>query len=364
FFKHRSIEKWVGRTTEQVVDECVKDPRLRAVLCARWGNYGSAPLESSFAMHATVMRHYLDGAWYPVGGAAAFAREFGATIAEAKGSIRTSAEVAAIGVEANRVAGVQLSDGEAIAAPIVISDVGIHNTLRLLPSTALDYRWAQDALDLEPSVGFVSLYLGLEGDIEARGASPAKEWIYDSWDVNAFWRDPSKESRAPALFVSFPSLRDPAHKPGPRKRHTCQVTALVDWSVFSQWDRSNENGGMRPGTKSAARSDSYQAFKALIERTLLAQLLERFPQLGPCVRVVESSTPISVATFTGAEHGAMYGLQTTPRRFLSQALRPRTPLAGLYLSGQDVGTPGVVGAAMGGMMAAVSIDAGLWKLLQ
>ncbi|HEU0202935.1 MAG TPA: FAD-dependent oxidoreductase, partial [Burkholderiaceae bacterium] len=47
FFKHRSIEKWVGRTTEQVVDECVKDPRLRAVLCARWGNYGSAPLESS-----------------------------------------------------------------------------------------------------------------------------------------------------------------------------------------------------------------------------------------------------------------------------------------------------------------------------
>jgi phytoene dehydrogenase-like protein len=56
-------------------------------------------------------------------------------------------------------------------------------------------------------------------------------------------------------------------------------------------------------------------------------------------------------------------LQTTPRRFLSQALRPRTPLAGLFLAGQDVATPGVIGAAMGGMMAAASIEPRLWKLL-
>jgi all-trans-retinol 13,14-reductase len=364
FLKHRSIERWVGRTTQEVVDECVTDPRLRAVLCARWGDYGSPPLESSFAMHATVMRHYLDGAWYPVGGAPAFAREFGATITAAGGQIRTNAEVAAIQVEDDRAAGVRLRDGEVIAAPHVISDVGIRNTLRLLPSNAMDYRWAEDALGLEPSIGFVGLYLGLEGDIAACGATPANEWFYDSWDVNAFWRDPCTEPRAPALFVSFPSLRDPAHMPGPRKRHTCEVIALVDWSIFAQWDRSNEDGGMRRGTKTAARTESYEAFKALLERSLLAQVLERFPQLGPCVRVVEASTPISVATFTGAEHGAMYGLRTTPRRFLSQALRARTPLRGLYLAGQDVGTPGVVGAAMGGMMAAVCIHPGLWKLMR
>ena len=67
--------------------------------------------------------------------------------------------------------------------------------------------------------------------------------------------------------------------------------------------------------------------------------------------------------YVGAEHGAMYGLQTTPRRFLSQALRPRTPLAGLFLAGQDVATPGVVGATMGGVMAAASVEPRLWNLL-
>jgi all-trans-retinol 13,14-reductase len=60
----------------------------------------------------------------------------------------------------------------------------------------------------------------------------------------------------------------------------------------------------------------------------------------------------------------MVGLQASPRRFLAQALRPRTPVRGLYLAGQDAATPGVVGAAMGGMMAAASAEPGLWKLLR
>lgn len=362
--KRRSIERWVGRTTWEVVEEYVRDPRLKAVLAARWGDYGNRPSESSFAMHATVTQHYLDGAWYPVGGSAGFARELGTTIEEAGGSIRTSAEATAICVDHNRVTGVQLETGETIDCPCVASDTGIRNTLRLLPSPAVDYHWASDALGLEPSVGFVGLYLGLEGDIAALGADVANTWFYDSWDVDALWRDPFQEPRAPALFVSFPSLRDPAHSPGPMQRHTCEVVALVDWSVFAQWDHSDDGGGMKPGTATATRSEGYRAFKALIERNLLAQFSERFPQLADCVRVVESSTPISVATFTGAEHGAMYGLQTTPRRFLSQALRPRTPLPGLFLAGQDVGSPGVIGAAMGGMMAAACIEPSLWKLMQ
>ncbi|HTT09338.1 MAG TPA: NAD(P)/FAD-dependent oxidoreductase [Burkholderiaceae bacterium] len=364
WMKHRSIDRWVQRTTQEVVAECVRDPQARAVLSARWGDYGSPPSESCFALHATVMRHYMDGAWYPVGGPASFARVFGAAIEEAGGELRTNAEVAAIEVRDRRVLGVRLADGQEIGAECVVSDIGIRNTLLRLPAPEVDYRWAAEGYALEPSVGFVGLYLGLEGDIVARGATPANEWIYDSWNVDALWRDPEHEPRAPALFVSFPSLRDPSHVPGPRQQHVCELVALVDCSVFARWDRSDQEGGMRAGTPGAARSDSYRAFKALLERQLLAQFQARFPELAACVRVIESSTPISLATFTGAEHGAMFGLQTTPRRFITHALRPRTPIGGLFLAGQDVATPGVIGAAMGGMMAAASIEPGLWKSMR
>jgi phytoene dehydrogenase-like protein len=364
FVKRNAIARWVERTTWDVVRDCTSDPRLQAVLCAQWGDYGSRPLEGSFAAHAQVMSHYLDGAWYPVGGSASFARELGRTITEAGGEVRTNAEVVHIDVADGMVRSVQLRDGAPIAARCVISDAGIHNTLRLLPSAQIDYTWAQDALAIEPSLGFVGLYLGLEGDIAAHGADTANTWLYESWDVNRVWRDPFSEDSAPALFVSFPSLRDPAHVPGPQQRHTCEVVALVDWSVFGQWDRSDDDGGMKRGSAAAMRSEGYLAFKELLQRNLLAQFGRYFPDLAPMVRVAEVSTPLSVATFTGAEHGAMYGLATTPARFKSHALRPRTPVQGLYLAGQDACMPGVTGALMGGLMAAASVDAAVWKLLR
>lgn len=357
WLKRAVIRRWVGRTTWQVVRDFVSDPGLQAVLAAQWGAYGGRPAESSFAAHALVMHHYLDGAWFPVGGGAVFAREFGRTIESAGGAIRTNAGVARIRVRDGRVAGVVLADGEDIEARCVVSDAGVRNTLRLLPAPEVDYRWAEDALAIEPSIGYVGLYLGLEGDIGALGASATNDWIYESWDINAIWRDPFSEPDAPGLFVSFPSLKDPSHRPGPTLKHTCEIVALVDWSAFSKWDRE----GLTKGTP---RSEDYATYKAMVERNLLAQFGRHYPRLAPLVRFHEASTPISVASITAAEHGAMYGLQTTPERFLSPALRPRTPVGGLFLAGQDVCTPGVTGALMGGVMAAVAIEPKLARLLR
>jgi len=364
WFKRDAIKRWVGRTTWEVITSMVHDPKLQALLCAQWGDYGSRPLESSFAMHATVMSHYLDGAWYPAGGSASFAREFGRSITAAGGEIRTGAEVTAVHCERQRVRGLTLASGESLACRCLISDIGIHNTLRLLPSDQVDYQWAADALELQPSAGYVGLYLGFEGDIAAHGADTANQWIYESWDVNALWTAPFEQARAPALFVSFPSLRDPAWQPGPKQRHTAEIVALVDWSAFSQWDRSDDEGGMKKNAPAAVRSTTYKAFKALLEANLRAQFAAHFPDLAKMIVTSECSTPISVATYTGAEHGAMYGLETTPRRFLSAALRPRTPIGGLFLAGQDACTPGVTGAFMGGLMAAANAEPKLFSLLR
>jgi all-trans-retinol 13,14-reductase len=364
WIKRDTIKRWVGRTTWEVVTETVSDPKLQAVLCAQWGDYGSRPQDSAFGMHAAVMSHYLDGAWFPAGGSASFAREFGRSIAEAGGTIRTEAEVKAVHCEGQRVIGVTLASGETIDCRCVISDIGIHNTLRLLPSDQVDYQWAADALELEASTGYVGLYLGFEGDIAVHGADTANQWLYSSWDVNALWTDPYAQPRAPAMFVSFPSLRDPRHDPGPRKRHTAEVVALVDWNAFSPWDRSDDEGGMKKGAAAAARSESYQTLKALLELNLRRQFEQAFPDLAKMIVFSECSTPISVATYTGAAHGAMYGLEATPRRFLSAALRPRTPIGGLFLAGQDACTPGVTGAFMGGLMAAANAEPKLFSLLR
>ena len=46
----------------------------------------------------------------------------------------------------------------------------------------------------------------------------------------------------------------------------------------------------------------------------------------------------------------------SPRRFLSNCLNARTPFPGLYLTGQDVGSAGLTGAMMGGMLSAATVE--------
>ena len=68
------------------IAELISNPKLASVLSAQWGTYGGNPKEASFAFHATVMGHYLEGARYPVGGAAAIAAGL-VPVIEAAGSI-------------------------------------------------------------------------------------------------------------------------------------------------------------------------------------------------------------------------------------------------------------------------------------
>jgi all-trans-retinol 13,14-reductase len=346
WIKAQALHTWWGRTTDEVLDECTRDARLRAVLCAQWGDHGGKPSRASFAMHAMIAEHYLDGAWYPVGGAGAFARGLVPVIEAAGGTVRTASPVARILLEVGRATGVELADGSRHQAAVVISDVGVRNTVaRLLPPEIGESEWGREIDALEPSLCHVGLYLGLEGDIEAAGASRANHWFYDTPDIEAVWDDPFSQQRAPALFVSFPSLKDPARPAGSR-RHTAELVAWSDWSAFEPW--ADTRWGDRP--------DDYRALRDSLERSLRAQFAERFPGLAPMVRVSELSTPLSTVHFTGHERGSVYGLDTTPARFASRALDIRTPVPGLLLTGQDVVTPGIAGALMGGILSAAVVD--------
>ena len=77
WWNKRKIERWCGRTTSEVLGDLVSDPKLAAVLTAQWPDFGGKPTEASFAIHATIMGHYLEGAAYPVGGASAIAKGLG-----------------------------------------------------------------------------------------------------------------------------------------------------------------------------------------------------------------------------------------------------------------------------------------------
>jgi all-trans-retinol 13,14-reductase len=81
------------------------------------------------------------------------------------------------------------------------------------------------------------------------------------------------------------------------------------------------------------------------------------------LRFHELSTPVTQRRFVRTPEGAMYGVEMTAKRLNSPALRVRTPLPGLLLAGQDVISPGIPGAFMGGLLAAAQVEPSVWAHL-
>ena len=345
----RQAQGYLVERTADVLARLTSDERLRAVLVAQWGYYGSPPARSSFAMQALVSNHFLWGGYYPVGGSQAIAEGLLGTVAAAGGWTRIHADVTSIRVERGRAVGVVLDTGEEIRARRIISAAGIQSTVtRLLPPEVTG-SWIDHTARLAPAPAHVCLYLGFKGDIRAAGASAANKWFYETWDTREeTWavRGPSEIPRAPVLYSSFPSLKDPTHDPGPDLLHTGEVVTFVPWETFAPWQ----------GKKWRKRGADYQALKDALQAKMLEQFFEHMPALRPHLAYAELSTPVSTDHFVRPMRGSIYGLEPTPERFQSPWLRARSPIPGLYFAGSEVTTVGVMGAMMGGVLAAVAAE--------
>ena len=346
----KNARKYLNLTAKEVVEDLTDDPRLRTVFTAQWGYYGAPPSRASYAIQALVARHFSHGGFYPVGGSQQIARSLLQTVADAGGWTRILADVDEILVEKGRAAGVRLADGEEIRARRVVSAAGIVSTAqRLLPEAYRDQQWAEETSDLEPGPAHVCLYLGFKGDITRAGASGANKWFYNTWSAeDEVWEidDLERLGPAPVLYCSFPSLKDPEHDPGPEERHTGEVVTFVPWKSFARWR----------GTRWKKRGDDYNALKQRLQDSLLEQYLERLPELRSMVDFVELSTPASTDHFCRPVAGSIYGLEPTPERFRNPWLRPRSPIRGLYFAGSEAATVGVMGAMLGGVLAAVAAE--------
>jgi all-trans-retinol 13,14-reductase len=347
WWNSNEIKRWVGRTTAEVAAEITENPELKAVFFAQWGDHGGRPSLASFAAHALVSYSYLEcGAWYPVGGSSVIAERILPVIRQGGGEARAGVRVEDLLVDNDRVVGVRTASGDDIHADVVVSTIGARETVdRLLPEGIGEDDWIDEIRSFRPSICHFSMYLGFEGDIEAVGATKANHWIYPGLETDVVWQD-VPNGQPPAMFVSFASLKDPAHDPGPNQKHSGEILVWADWSAVERW----------ANVPSRDRGADYARFKKQSEDRIFAEFEAYFPELAKLIVFRELATPLSTVAITGHRNGAFYGLDVTPDRMLSDALRMKTPVNGLYLSGQDAASPGIPGALWSGVLCAGRID--------
>lgn len=342
--------KFADRTTYEVMRSLTDNEDLIKVLTGQYGDYGLPPRQSSFAMHASVAKHYFGGGNFPVGGSAEIVNTVAPVIASGGGTILISAEVDEILVEGNRAKGVRMKDGKALQADLVISGAGIFNTYeKLLPKAVAEKHSFKDQLSqIKPSVAHGCLYIGLNGSPEELKLPKTNLWIYpDDVDhdtsVERYLADNSQPF--PVVYVSFPSAKDPSWSKRYPGRSTIDIITLLPFEAVSKWEKS----------RWMKRGEEYETWKESIAQRLLAHLYKQLPHLEGTIDHYELSTPLTTQHFCNYKTGELYGLEHTPERFRKRFLQPRTPIKGLYLTGQDIVTAGVGAALFAGLITAAAV---------
>ena len=350
--------QWLGRrrattTTQAYLDAHFRSPELKAVLASQWGDYGLPPSRSAFAVHALIVSHYLQGAWFPRGGSARIARTFEKGIEQTGGAVRVAQEVTEILTENGAAVGVRVMDHRGARvreriyrAPVIVSAIGASNTFnRLLPTFGeIGRRTGPARRTLEhlgAGTSAVTVFLRLRDDPRSIGIDGGNIWVNRDLDHEGAQRfsDSLLTGHPHDVFVSFPSLKS-GESP-----HTAELISFCDARAFRQWAKHSRGH----------RGPEYSALKERISRGMLELAESAAPGLTALVDYAETSTPLTYEHYTAHPAGAFYGPPATPLRYRSRPLGPRTAVAGLLLSGQDAGSAGIMGAMMGGVAAACQV---------
>ncbi|MFH0947198.1 MAG: NAD(P)/FAD-dependent oxidoreductase [Planctomycetota bacterium] len=334
-FRQNSLMLNYNKTLQQVMDERLKDPALKAALSQHWFFYGPPPSRLWAPVFLLANYAYLtDGAWHIRGSSQALANAYAERIVETGGEVRAGTRVTSIQVEEGRVVGVETEYGDRLRSRYVISSADPFQTFfRLLSEEDSPAEVREQISSMEPSNSFVGVYLGLDVMPGYFGITDHEVYYNTSFDTDAMY-DAMMEGRFKEGLISmtfYGSLRDGFYAP-PGK----SVLVLHAYSRFEGWPTEREPYGW-------AKEDMAEALLDLAEKVL--------PDLREHIEVQETITPVTIQEFTMQQGGVPYGWNFTPEQW--ERLPNRTPIDGLYLAGSWTRpSHGVAGAQVSGHQAA------------
>jgi len=344
----KGYKPYCEQTTYEALRKFTDNEELIAVWCAQCGNYGLPPKKSSFAMHTTIVGHYMDGAGYPRGGASKIYDTMADIITKNNGEIYVNARAKKLLTKKKKITGIEMEDGSIVKAQNYISNAGLHNTYNhLLDENSFTEEYKQLVNGIGPSTSHICLYAGFTASDEEIGFPKYNNWVYSELDLEKsyerFFIDPDQQ--IPLFYISFPSAKDSSWPERYPEKSTVQVVIPANYDWFRQWEQSEWKD----------RPVAYETFKSKLEKRILDKLFELYPIAKKFLDHSELSTPLSTKHFSNYQHGEIYGMAHTPERFSQKWIRVYTPFKNLYLTGQDILTVGVGGALFSGAFAAFGI---------
>jgi phytoene desaturase len=293
------------------------DPRL-VTLVDRYATYtGSDPRRAPAALATVPYVEQTFGAWHVAGGLRVLGDALARRCEERGVLLRTGCDVTEVRVDAGRVAGVTLADGERLDADVVVSNA---DATHLYDDLVHDPRTSGPRKRLRRSVPSLSGFVLL---LAVRGRTPGLQhhnvWFPSDYDgeFDAIFGRRPRPVEDPAVYVCAPD--DDLMRPD--RQHE-------SWFVLVNAPRHGD-GGAGSGTVDWTAPGLAQRYADHV----LDVLARRGTDIRDRLLWREIRTPADLERQTRAPGGSIYGTSSNGAR--SAFLRPAnaSPVPGLFLVG-------------------------------
>ncbi|HVL80574.1 MAG TPA: NAD(P)/FAD-dependent oxidoreductase [Actinomycetota bacterium] len=285
------------------------------------------------------------GTWaYVRGGMGGVSRALAAAAAEAGAAIRTSAPVARVVQERDRVRGVVLEDGTEIGADAVLSCADPVRTGGLMEAVPERYAQRLSAWRTASPVVKVNLALReLPSFVSSPGTEPAPQHA-GTIEVSpslGYLEEAYAEaaggavSRRPWMEVFIQSVTDPTLAPG--GGHVL--------SAFAQYAPSGLSDAL--GRISDADRAGWERLRAAAGDAVVETLAEHAPNLPDAIVARQVLGPPDLEDRFGLTGGNIFHGEMTPEQCFDGRFTARTGVRGLYLCGSGAHPGGAVTGAPG-----------------
>ena len=331
--------RYYKKTFAQMMNDFVKDQKLKSLIAAGWPYVGLPPSRvSSLIMAQYMYTAHFQGHYYPLGGTQVLADTLVGALRRHGGELQLSTRVAKILTKNNRATGVEVANGKRIRAECVVSNSDARQTfLNLLGPQELPSAYLRRLEGMTPSISFFQAWLGCS-DIQYDGEYEVLS--YPSYDLDYVYDACLQGGFGEGCGICVPTSIDPSL--APEDNSIVSIIYPVPYGYERNWR-----------TEDGKRGSAYRDLKHETTQRLIRTAEKMMPKLSDHVEVIEAATPITLERYTLNSWGAAYGWDATPEQSGANRLQPKTPFDNVYLTGHWT-TPGgsTVAVALSGKKVA------------
>jgi all-trans-retinol 13,14-reductase len=335
-----------GQNLAEFLRKITSNTSLQTVLASPAFFYGVPPANAGLVVHASVSNGFCSGAYAIKGGGQAIVDAYLDVLKEYDVTVLTSSDVKLIKAVNGSIKGIETFDKD-IEARTVFYTGHPSSLLKLLPENNFRPAYKHRLQDLK-NTGSMFVVFGTTNNIELAKKLHWRNYYSLNSGLNFLDVDQNNSGKN-SLLMTSPSLRD--HDTAlPEKPFPVILMRPAEWEETLIFTNSNNK----------KRSKGYLEWKKQNCEQLIASAAEEFFFSPKDISVITSGSPLTFHDELKAPRGSVYGPQFCLGQYNPTA---RTKLNGLYLAGQGALTPGIVSAALSGLIAAGETEGieSLWE---